>query len=91
MVYDENSVATIAINYSVLKTSLQAIKEAREGSDGAIILDYVVTHYNSAQDAINKLKKEGSVIQERLKLGELENQLLEFANLPIGLPFHSPK
>lgn len=87
MDYNDESVSILAESYAYLRDSLNALKEAREGKDGAIIFGEVSDKYQLAKDSIKLLNNLPEAVRERLKIGELEKTLFEFTNLPIGLPF----
>ncbi|MGV8142819.1 MAG: hypothetical protein ACP5NS_04270 [Candidatus Pacearchaeota archaeon] len=90
-VYSDESVSLIALNYGALMQSLTALKEAREGRDGAIVFGHVAEHYIIAEKAKKELTAIPRELREKLKLGDLERQLSEFGNLPIQSPFWQKK
>ena len=84
MKYNDKSVSEIAVQYALLKESLEILRDVRKDKNGAI-LSYVSGHYINAEKAIDFLQSIPTTLQERLELGKLESELLEFANIPLKL------
>ena len=91
MDYTDDSVAAIAEAYANLKSSLDALKEAKEGNDRAIIFGYVSDRYQVAWTSLVDLESVSPEVKERLKINDLERMFFEFSNIPIGVPFHTGK
>ena len=84
MEYDPNNPSDIAIQYALLTESLKELKDSKT-EKGRVILDWASRHYVNATDAVKFLKTAPAKVQEKLKVGELEITVLEFANIHIQL------
>jgi hypothetical protein len=82
---DDENIARIAEEYSLLKLSLKELEEIRKDKKGAV-LEYVFTYYHYAQKAIEFLRAQlTETLQTRLDIRNLERELIDFGNTHIGL------
>jgi len=78
-------VSDIVKQYALLQSSLQELRDVRSDKDGAI-LDYVANHYVSASRALDFLiSVTSSDVKTELHLGDLEQELMSFGNIPLRL------
>ena len=84
MGYDDKSVYEIVINYALLKESLKELEDIKKEKNG-VVFAYATQYYNSAEKAIEFLQSIPDSLQERLRLGDLEKELHNFANTHIKL------
>lgn len=84
MDYDDGSVSEIATHYTLLRESLEKLRDARKDKHGAV-LGYVSKHYEIADRAVKFLQAVPDSLKERLKLEELEIEFDEFANTVLRL------
>ncbi|MCX6749198.1 MAG: hypothetical protein NTW17_00430 [Candidatus Pacearchaeota archaeon] len=84
MEYDDDLVYKIAEQYALLRHSIEKLKEVRGDKQGAI-LGYTARHYISAEDALKflNLPEIPQSVRKRLKIWELEEELLDFANMSV--------
>ena len=83
--YNEQAVSEIAIQYNLLNESLGKLRDARK--DRAV-LGWVSKHYINAQEAMRYLQTTAMLsgsIKEKLQLGKLEEELLNFGDTPTNL------
>lgn len=79
MEYDDNSVAGIVNQYSLLIYHFQRLKEVKEKEKGAV-LGFVVNHYGEADRATKFLRTIPDKLWEELEIGSLEEELTRLAN-----------
>lgn len=84
MEYREKVVSEIAIQYSILKMSLQELKNIKDDKNGAV-LHRVSNHYVDASEAIKFFEAIPNILKEELKISELEEELNNFGNTHIKL------
>jgi len=85
MMYSEQAVSKIAIQYSLLNESLEKLRDARKNR---AVLGWVSKHYIDAQEAMRYLQTTAMLsgsIKEKLQLGKLEEELINFGNTPANL------
>ncbi len=84
MDYTDETVSEVAMQYALLRESLERLRDARRDKDGAV-LGYLSEHFGIAYVAIESLESMPYSLKERLKIGELETELHEFANTMLRL------
>jgi hypothetical protein len=84
MEYNHESVTKIVTQYSLLKESLEKLRDAKRTREG-VILGYAASEYLNVMQALEFLHEIPNELKENLKINELEKEALDFANAHIRL------